>query len=321
MRAIFSTMDSLLRDRDTLYRQAREGRSPGALCGRLLAVFLLTAAIYGAVMGSFRLFHPQFFFSDFILSTEGSNSLYGKVAGMDPDARAVFAEEVLPDGPAWTTVRFNRTRPTAPYRVAAVGEEQGYGRIQLAPDAVLAEAGAGIQVGLVALKIPLLFLLTLAVCALALYILNLVFGLGLRFVPAITLMLFALAATGVLLAVFAPIVLFFTAVTANYHFMKVMHVLVFGIAGLYGVKVLGDGLWRLTKPDTPEDPAAAYGAWMRAKVVLCSWLVLYCLVGAQVAWTLKPFLGTPYLPATPPFRLERGNIFVSFFESTARIPR
>lgn len=30
---------------------------------------------------------------------------------------------------------------------------------------------------------------------------------------------------------------------------------------------------------------------------------------------LKPFLGTPYLPATPPFRLERGNIFVSTFGS------
>ena len=38
-------------------------------------------------------------------------------------------------------------------------------------------------------------------------------------------------------------------------------------------------------------------------------------MGAQVAWTLKPFLGTPYLPETPPFRLDKGNIFVSTLES------
>jgi hypothetical protein len=51
------------------------------------------------------------------------------------------------------------------------------------------------------------------------------------------------------------------------------------------------------------------------RAALVSWLILYGLVGGQVAWTLKPFLGTPYLPALPPFRLESGNIYVSFFSS------
>jgi len=165
----------------------------------------------------------------------------------------------------------------------------------------------------VALKTPLVFVLTLLVCALALYVLNLAFGLQLRFLPSMTLALFALAGTGVMLAVFAPIALLFTVVTANYHFMKILHVLVFGIAGVFGVRILAEGLARMTGP--PGEGAGAVRTTGRTRLLLLAWLLLYCLVGAQVAWTMKPFLGTPYLPETPPFRVDKGNIFVNTMES------
>jgi hypothetical protein len=108
-------------------------------------------------------------------------------------------------------------------------------------------------------------------------------------------------------------VLLFTVVTENYHFMKVLHVLVFAIAGAFGVSVLHGGLKRLAP--------RGFAGFLRVKALLLSWLVLYALVGGQVAWTLKPFLGTPYLPATPPFRIESGNIYVSMARSVTRMGR
>ena len=121
-----------------------------------------------------------------------------------------------------------------------------------------------------------------------------------------------MAGTGVMLVVFAPISLMFSVVTTSYHFMKILHVVVFAIAGLFGVKILGEGLAGMQAPEEDAPPPPTHG---KSHAVLYSWLLLYCLVGAQLAWTLKPFLGTPYLPATPPFRLDKGNIFVSTLES------
>ena len=119
-----------------------------------------------------------------------------------------------------------------------------------------------------------------------------------------------LAATGTMLGVFVPIAGLFTWVTDNYHFMKVMHLLIFAVAGFFGVRVLYEAVMKLA----PEGTARS-----RAFALAFCWLVLYAVVGAQLAWTLKPFLGTPYLPAMPPFRLESGNIYVSFFQSLARL--
>jgi len=191
-----------------------------------------------------------------------------------------------------------------------VAEEKDYTAIVLPPGTAMIEADAWRIPFFVALKTPLLFVLTLLICAPALYVLNLVFSLRLRFMPVMTLMTFALAATGTMLAVFVPIAAMFSVVTESYHFMKILHVAVFAIAGIFGVNVLGEGLVKLA-------PQGVKGL----RSLLAAWLLLYCLVGGQIAWTLKPFLGTPYLPATPPFRVEAGNIYVSTFRSLTQMGR
>ena len=310
---LIAMIDALLRDRAGLYRQAREETQLRTLILRLLMVFLLSSAIYGFVMGAFRCIHPAFFFSDFALTSAKGGPIQGDVAGMTPERATIYTRQKLPPLALPATVRFNLTDPSEEYSVSALGEEKGYNKIVLAPNTVLMESGRWLLPLLVAIKIPLLFLLTLLVCALALYILNLAVGLRLRFVPSMTLMLFALAGTGVILVVFAPVVMLFTFVTASYHFMKILHVAVFIIAGIFGVKILGEGLVSMQAPAEAETAEPTDRG--KVKLVLFSWLVLYCLVGAQLAWTLKPYLGTPYLPATPPFRLEQGNIFVSTIES------
>ncbi len=335
---LLTMMDELLRNRDTLYRTARDGGNIAVLCRRLLLLFLISSALYGAVMGAYRSIHPDFFFSDFELIPITGQPLQGDVAGMASNTRSIYTRESLPPLTPGMQVRFNRTDPSEAFAVQSFGVEKGYNKIVLVPGVPFAEHNRWLQPALVALKIPLLFLLTLLVCAFALYIVNLAVGMQLHFSASMLLMLFALAGTGVLLVVFTPIALLFTVVTTSYHFMKIMHVLIFIVAGLFGVKILAEGLTAMqampneaanntddalppTPPRFPDGdirPLAVprtLANTHRVRVVLFSWLLLYCLVGAQLAWTLKPFLGTPYLPATPPFRLEQGNIFVSTIES------
>jgi len=312
VKKLLTMMDALLRDRESLYTQAAEGENLGRLCGRLLLIFAVLTAFYGAAMGAYRCLHPQYVFSDFELTGPTGERETGRVAGIDLDARRVYTDVELVGGQGGS-VRFNLSQPTEPCDVTATGSEKGFGFIELAEDEPLAESGAFTLPLLVAVKAPALFVLSLAACCLVLYILNLAFGLGLRFLPTMTLICFALAATGVMLGVFVPIVLLFTVVTENYHFMKVLHVCVFMVAGAFGVSVLHGGLKRLAPKGV--------GGFLRVKALLLSWLMLYALVGGQVAWTLKPFLGTPYLPATPPFRIESGNIYVSMAQSVARMGR
>jgi hypothetical protein len=282
------------------------------LCGKLLVILLLTAGLYGASMGAYRWLHPEYTFSDFELTPASAAVLKGRVAGMNAETKTVYTKDVVGRDLKGAEIRFNLTCPTDPYKVISVADEKGYGAIQLAPDAELKEPGAWKLPLLVALKTPLLLLLTLLICYLAMYILNLAIGLGLYPLPTMALMIFALAATGTVLGVFIPIVALFSVVTESYHFIKILHVVVFIIAGLFGVRVLYEGLMKLA-PENTRGP--------RTQALLLSWLLLYCLVGAQLAWTLKPFLGTPYLPSTPPFRPEMGNIYVSFFQSLSQLGR
>ena len=217
-------------------------------------------------------------------------------------------------------IRFNVTHPSDPYEVVLISTEGGYGVIELSSESVLKEADTWTMPLLVSLKAPLLFVSTLLICSMALYMLNLSFGIGLKFMPTMTLMIFSLTATGAMLGVFVPIVGFFSAVTENYHLIKVMHLLVVAVAGLFGVRVLGEGLARLA-PESKDGVIKGVIKRFRTNMLLTSWLALYTIVGGQLAWTLKPWFGTPYLPSTPPFRMTSGNIYVTFFESLFQMGR
>jgi hypothetical protein len=93
-----------------------------------------------------------------------------------------------------------------------------------------------------AVKLPLLFLATLVVCLPTLYFFNLIFGSNQSLTQNFALILTAITVTAVLLLSFSPIVLFFLLTTANYQFFKLLNVGVFTIAGMVGVRFLGQGM-------------------------------------------------------------------------------
>jgi hypothetical protein len=152
--------------------------------------------------------------------------------------------------------------------------------------AVLGSTHSLLQALASATKLPLLFLITLAICVPALYVLSVLFGASQRLTQSIALVLTAITVTAVLLLSFAPITFFFMLTTSGYQFFKLLNVLFFVIAGSLGMVFLSQGVQVVSTSDKQE------GTKMR-RLLLYIWIVLYAFVGSQMAWTLRPFIGYP----------------------------
>jgi len=161
-----------------------------------------------------------------------------------------------------------------------------------------------------AVKLPLLFLATLIICAPTLYFFNLIFGSNQSLSQNIALMLTAITVTAVVLLSCAPIVLFFLLTSSNYQFFKLLNVGVFTVAGIIGVLFLVQGM-RLVSASGTE------GAGARLMVVRL-WILVYAFVGSQVAWTLRPFIGAPTMNFEL-FRQLGGNFYTNIFASLGEL--
>jgi hypothetical protein len=89
-----------------------------------------------------------------------------------------------------------------------------------------------------------------------------------------------------------------------------LNVAIFGITGLIGVNFLYQGMQLLSQED--ED-----GRETRMKV-LQFWLLLYAFVGTQLAWTLRPFFGSPGAPFEM-LRQMQGNFYLDIFSAIGEI--
>ncbi|MBN1178476.1 MAG: actin-binding WH2 domain-containing protein [Anaerolineae bacterium] len=161
-----------------------------------------------------------------------------------------------------------------------------------------------------AVKLPLLFLATLIICAPTLYFFNLIFGSNQSLSQNVALILTAITVTSVLLLSFSPIVLFFLLTTSHYQFFKLLNVALFAISGTIGVIFLSQGM-RLVSFAGKEGAAA------RRNIVRL-WILVYAFVGSQMAWTMRPFFGAPGLPFEL-FRQLGGNFYANIFASIGEI--
>jgi hypothetical protein len=158
-----------------------------------------------------------------------------------------------------------------------------------------------------AFKLPLLFLATLVISLPTLYFFNLIFGSNQSLTQNFCLILTAITVTAVILLSFAPIVMFFVLTTNNYQFFKLLNVMVFTIAGLVGVRFLGQGMQTVSG-------AVQEGGRARRNIVRL-WILVYAFVGSQMAWTLRPFIGAPSLLKFELFRQLGGNFYANIFAS------
>ena len=158
-----------------------------------------------------------------------------------------------------------------------------------------------------AVKLPVLFLVTLVICLPTLYFFNLLFGSRLNLSQTLALILTAISITAILTLSFAPISLFFWLTAPHYQFFKLLNVAILTVTGFSGLTFLWQGIRKVE----------AEGSRLRS-LVLWAWIVVYGFVGTQMAWTLRPFFGAPGLPFQI-FRDLGGNFYVNVLRSIGEI--
>jgi hypothetical protein len=113
--------------------------------------------------------------------------------------------------------------------------------------AVLGASNGWLQALVSTVKLPLLFLATLAICLPTLYLFNLVFGARLSVLQACALIMVAITVTAVLTFAFAPISLFFLITARSYAFFKLLNVAILALTALVGLRFLTSGMRALNE--------------------------------------------------------------------------
>ena len=134
-------------------------------------------------------------------------------------------------------------------------------------------------------KMPLFFLFTLALCFPLMHITLLVGGVKARPAQTLTVALSGLSALAICLGACAPVVGLFCASApipsmASYLNLYVLCLLCGVVAGVAGLRVLARGMRSLCTG--------------RVRVPLLAWALIYQFTGAQVAWVLRPWIGSSY---------------------------
>ena len=197
------------------------------------------------------------------------------------------------------------------------------------------------QLAASAIKTPFLFLLTLLVTFPSLYVFSALRDTRLSFMDMLRVMVCMTAIQTIVLASLGPISAFFALTTESYPFMKLLNIFFIAVSGLLGVVFLVRTINRMTAshtegsaprvnegdPGGPSDAPRGSGRERSArpaepssaiKVNVRLWLVLYSLVGAQMGWILRPFVGDPSLPFAW-FRERSGNFFLDLHRTLIEI--
>jgi hypothetical protein len=187
-------------------------------------------------------------------------------------------------------------------------------------------------------KVPLLFYLTLLVTLPSLYVFSALVGSRLTFSGVVRLLIASLGVNVTVLASLGPIVAFFSVCTTSYPFMLLFNVVVFAVGGAFGLRFLLQTLRRLSiagasrqaeappsaetqaeaEPAGPLDPVRNREVSAQVTMVFRVWVIVFGLVGAQMGWVLRPFIGNPSLRFSF-FRSRESNFFMAVYQALANL--
>jgi hypothetical protein len=167
----------------------------------------------------------------------------------------------------------------------------------------------------VAIKLPLIVLLTAVGNALLNAMLAPLLGLNISFRQSFLAILMSFAVSGIVLCSFSPIVAFLVwnlppmapgshVADLTYAFIMVVHVAAIAFAGIASNLRLRQLLLSLAPSPAP------------ARRVLFAWLAGNLFLGSQLSWILRPFIGSPSLPVQ--FLRDHpmaGNFYEALFRS------
>ena len=170
----------------------------------------------------------------------------------------------------------------------------------------------------VAIKFPLIILLTTAGNALLNAMLAPLLGLNISFRQSFSAILMSFTITAAILGAFSPIMAFMVWSApdlaaknfsgSTYSLILLAHVSVIALAGVTGnVRLL-------------QLLAQLGGSRVVARWVLFAWLAINLFLGSQLSWILRPFIGSPTLPVEFVRQAAfHGNFFEAVFHSLQQI--
>ena len=161
----------------------------------------------------------------------------------------------------------------------------------------------------VGLKVPLLILVTFALCLPSFFVVNAVFGLGDDFGDALHALMATQACVCVVLASLAPVTGLFYLSLTDYVQVVLLNTVMFTVACVGAQLVMRryyDSLILL-------NPAH--------RRMLYFWFFLYAFVGIQMGWVLRPFIGDPDVPVEF-FRSDAwGNAYIKIVRAVRAVAR
>lgn len=145
----------------------------------------------------------------------------------------------------------------------------------------------------VAIKLPVLLIGTTTLVMLLNWIVATLAGSGMTFRQVVAVTYSAMGIACWVLLSLVPVTLFFTYGVASYegsvaeqrlthNYLLLMHISLIAFAGVAGNSALRRGLREVVASTCP--PATIY--W--------GWIVAFALVGCQLSWILRPFVGSPF---------------------------
>jgi hypothetical protein len=140
-------------------------------------------------------------------------------------------------------------------------------------------------------KVPMLFVVTTLVCLPSFFVVNTLLGLREDFSAALRGVVAAQATGAVCLAALGPLTLVFYGASADYDQAIVFNGMMFLLGTVAGQVTLA----RHYRPLLARN--------RRHRIGQVSWVVLYVFVAIQLAWVLRPFVGSPHM-VTRYFREE-----------------
>lgn len=161
-------------------------------------------------------------------------------------------------------------------------------------------------------KTAFLFTLVLVICFPAFFIIQYILGSRLSIGQMVSIVLSGFVLTGAIMLSFVPVVVFFLLTGGNYYFLQLLHIAVFLLSGVFGMKTIIDALKyscekRSVYPHT-------------GVVVFRFWVVIMVFVGIQLAWNLRPFMGDRGEPFML-FRHYEGNFYTALIYSAKQLAK
>lgn len=163
-----------------------------------------------------------------------------------------------------------------------------------------------------AVKVPVLFFLSLLICFPAFFLLQFFLGSKMRLSQMASIILAGFVQTAAIMVSFTPIVVLFVLTGGNYHFLQLLHVAIFVVSGLFGMKTVLDAL------KYSCEKKAIYP--QTGVVVFRFWVVILAFVGIQLAWNLRPFLAEKDQPFAL-FRKYEGNFYAAVIYSIGQLSK